>query len=1123
MSARFLMVAWVLAAASLAAQGPRGAVRSGGLAIPGATITAAQGEIERTVYSDEQGRYSFEDLGEGEWAMRVEMFGFAPADQVWSGGEKPLDWEIELRAAPAPRFPGRAAQRMAAARGEGRFQQVEVNVADQVAAMESQSFSGAALDDAELIQSASESFLVNGSVSRGLDAPPMAPGFRRDGLGRPGGAPGFGDQGGNIFEQAGGQDGFSAGAGGGPEGPGGALFGGGGPRGGGPGGRGGSSAGRGRPGGRGGGRGGPGGGRGPGAGRARGGDGQGPPFLRQRGAMIFGNRSRRGQTPIRGSLTFTLRNSAFDAKPYSITGENIDKPSYAQSNFSASVGGQLRIPKLVEDSKTFWFFTYRGGRARNPYNAFDTMASALERSGDFSQSVARGPVSIFDPATGASFPNNQVPASRLDPAALGLTELIPLPNLPGAVRNYQIVSSAPRDSDSFSIRLNRSVTSKDRLSFSYNARLSDQSSLQLFGFEDTTESKGQSASLSWTRNIKQNVISSARVQLSRNRSEALPFFAFGDDIAGELGIGGVSRDPINYGPPNLTFTNFGALRDGAPSLRANTTFSVDEGLTIVKGDHTIRFGATYRRLQLNSISEQDARGTFSFSGVATSQLDERGLPAPNTGFDFADFLLGLPQSSSIRFGNPDTYFRAPAINAYLQDDWRISSGFSINYGLRYEFQPPFREQYGRLANLDVAPGFADVAPVLPGESGAFTGGFPAALIEADTNNFSPRFGMAWKPWSKLSTVIRGGYGVYYNGSVYNQAATRLAQQPPFSVTTTLVTGVDNQLTLANGFAASPDASILNSFAVAKRYRVGYAQTWNLSVQHDLPASMVLSATYLGTKGTRLDIQRAPNRSSAGVLDEDRQIADAVGFVYDSAEGNSIYHAGQVRLIRRFRRGISGNLQYTWAKSIDNVSTFGGGAAVVALYDDNLSLERGLSSFDVRHTLSAGWVWSSPISQGVFGPPPKHWWQRLLKSWTVSGAVAANTGAPLTAQVLGNQANSARSGVVGSGRAEATGAPVTLSGAFFNPVAFTTPATGQLGNAGRNTIPGPGTFSVDMSLGRAFRLDDNRRSMEIRVSSSNIFNNVNIRRLGTTVNASNFGLPTAAANMRTVTLTLRVRF
>ncbi|MEZ5367029.1 MAG: hypothetical protein R2748_33010 [Bryobacterales bacterium] len=197
--------------------------------------------------------------------------------------------------------------------------------------------------------------------------------------------------------------------------------------------------------------------------------------------------------------------------------------------------------------------------------------------------------------------------------------------------------------------------------------------------------------------------------------------------------------------------------------------------------------------------------------------------------------------------------------------------------------------------------------------------------------------------------------------------------------------------------------------------------------------------------------------------------------------------------------------------------------MVALYDDNLSLERGLSSFDVRHTLSAGWVWTSPIAQGVFGPPPEHLWQRLLKSWTITGNIAGNTGTPLTAQALGNQANSGGSGVVGSGRADSTGLPVTLAGAWFNPAAFTTPSAGQLGNAGRNTIPGPGVFTVNMSVGRSFRLDDNRRSLELRASSNNAFNKVNISRLATTVNASNFGLPTAAGNMRTITLSMRVRF
>jgi len=179
-------------------------------------------------------------------------------------------------------------------------------------------------------------------------------------------------------------------------------------------------------------------------------------------------------------------------------------------------------------------------------------------------------------------------------------------------------------SDNFSLRMGRSITDADRLSASYNLRIGDSETAQLFGFRDTTGNRAQSASLGWTRNIKTNVINSARLTFSRNRIETLPFFAFGTDVAGELGIDGTSDSPINFGPPNLTFTNFGDLTDGSPLLRRDQTFGISEGVTWVKGNHNLSIGGDYRWIQINTISEQNARGSFSFSGLATSAFDDQG-------------------------------------------------------------------------------------------------------------------------------------------------------------------------------------------------------------------------------------------------------------------------------------------------------------------------------------------------------------------------------------------------------------------------------------------------------------------------------------------------------------------
>ncbi len=1120
-----LPVAVTLACGSLWAVEHAGVVRSQKLPIPGAVVTATQGESKLATSSDEAGRYRFEEIAAGTWTIEVSMFGFETVSRevVVAKGGGALEWELKLAERERPMGP-RGGPRLSQAERRERFRRLAVNQTQQPNTIlnELTTMADPTATMTALGQDANESFLVTGSLSQGLQTPgqndPFGGGVR--------GFSGLSNQGNPFANRGGEQGGDGAGfgrGGGGRGGPGGGRR---------AGGRGGGG-GRGGPGGRGGGRGG--GGRGgPGGPGARGPGGreitperraQIREWMRRRGTMQFGNRIGAGRSSMRGALTFSFGNSALDARPYSLTGQTVDKPSYAQGQFGAMLGGPLKIPKIIDDEKTFFFFRYNGSRSRNPFNRTSTLPSELERMGDFSQSIASGPVTLFDAANGSTFPNNVIPASRFDGASLGLLPLIPLPNQPGRVQNYQFITSVPQNSDVLGIRLGRSLSEKDRLSGSYNLRTRDSEAAQLFGFRDTTGARSQSASLGWTHNFTASVINNVNLTYSRNRIETLPFFAFGEDIAGNLGIEGTSNDPVNHGPPNVTFTNFGDLTDGSPTLRRDQTFGIREGITWVRGSHNLSFGGDLRRIQLNTISEQNARGSFSFSGLATSEFDEAGLPLRDTGFDFADFLLGLPQSSSIRFGNPDTYFRSSAYSFYLQDDWRVASNFTVNFGMRYEFLGPFQEKFDRIVNLDVASGFAGVEPVLPGGSGSFTGSFPNALIEPDRNNFAPRLGIAWKPWAQRSTLVRAGYGWYYNGSVYNQAASRLGQQPPFATTGTVTTSLDQVLTVRNGFAVTPDQDITNTFAVDRNYLVGYAQTWNLAVQQDLPGSMVLEVGYLGTKGTRLDIQRSPNQAPPGsplTAEERRLIGNAVGFTFDSSEGNSIYHAGQVRLNRRFRGGVSFNTLYTFAKSLDNVSTFGGGAAVVALYDRNLNLERGLSSFDQRHTLTVGYVLESPVG-GRQGTPSKNMFEMMFRDWTFTGGVTANSGTPFTATVLGNQANSGGSGVVGSGRADATGLAVDSGAGFFNPGAFTTPPADRFGNAARNTIPGPGLFALNFGVGRNFRLGQDRKTLQFRVESSNVTNNVSYTGLGTTVNASNFGLATNTAAMRTMRASLRFRF
>ena len=358
------------------------------------------------------------------------------------------------------------------------------------------------------------------------------------------------------------------------------------------------------------------------------------------------------------------------------------------------------------------------------------------------------------------------------------------------------------------------------------------------------------------------------------------------------------------------------------------------------------------------------------------------------------------------------------------------------------------------------------------------------------------------------------------------ALTRVFK-PPFAVASTFNTSTEKVLTLSDPFTGPPGVGILNTYAVEKNYGTPYAQSWNTSLEFDLPQHLVLETAYLGTKGTGLIMQRLPNRAlpgSASSSEIRRQIPYAVGFQYDSTDGNSIFNALQVRLTRRLQRGAGFNLQYTFAKSIDDASSIGGSGSVVVQNDSNFAAERGLSNFDRRHVLNLNTNLYSPFGRNGYFLKEHSKLSSALEEWTMSFAVIAQTGSPFTAMVLGNVADAAGTGAIGSARADATGLSIFSGSGYFNTAAFTIPAAGQYGNAARNTIPGPATLVVNGSFGRGFRIgDDNRRRLDIRADMSNLLNQVNITGLGVVVNSLNYGLATNAGAMRSVTLTARFRF
>lgn len=845
-------------------------------------------------------------------------------------------------------------------------------------------------------------------------------------------------------------------------------------------------------------------------------------------AAAFGNNRNGGNGLYNGGIGIVLDNSALDARPFSLTGQDTPKAAYNRITGVLALGGPLRIPHLIKNGPNF-FVGYQWTRNNDANTDSALMPDTAERSGIF-------PNLIHDPLTGSPFPGNIIPQSRISPQARSLLGFYPAPNFTGnSGYNYQLPMVSPTHQDALQSRFDKALGSKNQVYGRFAFQSTRTDTPNLFGFLDATDVLGIDAGANWSHRFNQQWFLNLGIQFSRQSTRVAPFFENRANVSGAAGISGNNQDPRNWGPPSLNFSSgIAGLSDSQSSFDRNRTTGVSYSTQWNRGAHNISFGTDFRRQEFNYLSQQDPRGTFTFTGAAT-------------GSDFADFLLGVPDTSSIAFGNADKYLRESVYDAYITDDWRIGPGLSVNAGARWEYGAPITELYGRLVNLDIAPGFAAVAPVVASDpAGALTGQrYPSSLVERDKRGFEPRIGIAWHPIAGSSLVARAGYGVYYDTSVYQTIALQMAQQPPLSKTLSVQNSAADPLTLANGFTAPP-SSAANTFAIDPNFRPGYAQNWQLSVQRDLPGSLQMTATYLGIKGTRGPQEFLPNTYPAGA--ESPCITCPTGFAYLTSNGNSTREAAQIQLRRRLHNGLAATLQYTFSKSIDDVAALGGQGASTGAQNSSvqnpfgsgnavsggtnpaslaiaqnwldLSAERGLSTFDQRHLLSLQMQYTTGMGMGG-GTLLGGWRGALFKDWTFATEITAGSGLPQTPVYL---AAVQGTGVTGTIRPEYTGASLYTAppGLFLNPAAYSAPPAGQWGNAGRDSIAGPAQFTLNASLARTFRLSD-RLNLDLRVDSTNALNDVVFTAWNTTVKSVQFGLPAAANAMRSIQTTLRLRF
>lgn len=995
------------AMAALAGADSRGVVKFGGLPLPGATVTASQGEKKITTATDGQGAYTL-DLTPGAWTIQVEMQCFGPEkrDVTIRDGAPGEEWELKL----LPMEEIRAAATLLLTPPPAPAANLTVNsppAADSAKKDEKkpdeQKPAAGPAPNPDSSQDASDNFLINGSQNNAASSP---------------------------FAQS----------------------------------------------------------------------------------AAFGNNRRNFRGLYNGSFGVILDNSTLDAQNFSLTGQQTPKPSYSNFQGVGNFGGPLRIPHILNANQApMIFIGYQWTRNSNSSTQTGLMPTAAERAGNFSALTTP----LIDPLNGFPFAGNMIPLTRISPQALALLNFYPQPNFNGTSYNYQIPTAQQKHMDALNMRVNKLINSKNQISGLFAFQDTRQNSANLFDFLDTTDTFGLNSNIAWRNTISPHVFGTLTLQFSRMSTSLKPFFDNRENVSGAAGITGNDQSPAYWGPPSLSFADgISGLSDGNASANHNQTGAIGYSLYWSKGRHNITFGADYKRQQFNYLNEANPRGSLTFTGAASGDA-------------LADFMLGVPDTAAIAFGNADKYFRDSLYDGYVVDDWRLSPELTLNLGARWEYNSPITELYGRLVNLDVAPGFTAVAPVVASDpTGPLTGEHYAdSLVNPDKHAVQPRISLAWRPLSGSSLVVRSGYGVYYNTSVYQTIATQMAQQSPLSKSLSVQNSAADPLTLANPFVASPGITT-DTFAIDPNFRVGYAQNWNLSVQRDLPGGLVMIATYLGIKGTRAVQEFLPNTYPIGATNPCPTCP--TGFAYMTSNGNSTYESGSFQLRRRLHSGFQASLQYTYSKAIDDAALGGTGgpnsggqsAAVIAQNWLDLSAERGLSSFDQRNLLKAQLQYTSGM--GLHGGTLLGGWRgELLKEWTFLSSITVGSGLPLTPTYL---AAVQGTGVTGPIRPDYTGANLYAApaGLFLNPAAYVAPVAGEWGNAGRDSIAGPDQFTLNASMARTFRLND-RWSLDVRVDSNNLLNHVTFPSWNTTINSLQFGLPMTANAMRTMQSTLRLRF
>ena len=812
-----------------------------------------------------------------------------------------------------------------------------------------------------------------------------------------------------------------------------------------------------------------------------------------------------GSNDFHGSAFEFHRNAALDARNFFAPASE-PKPKYIRNQFGGALGGPIK------HDRTFFFADYEGTRSREGITRITNVPTAEERVGNFSHSVFGVPTNPF---TGMPFDNGIIPDFFQNPVGRAIAALYPLPNRNVPFQNFVSSPVLRDDNDSFDARVDHRLTDRADLTFRYS--FGDRDLFEPFtgssfsivpGFGDTVKRRSQNGMGALTLVLTPNLVNESRVAFNRVAQSVTQEASV---LNSEVGLPTISPRERDLGLSFITITGFSPLGDEGnnPQDSVTNVYQFLNNSSYVHGNHLFKFGADLRFSQQNAFRDVESRGRLQFSPFF--QL---------TGNALGDMLLGFPLLTSVaRVDNPQK-IRTESYNFYINDSYRVTPRLTINAGLRYEYNSPPVDADDRATIYDLVT--RSLVPV-------GTNGVPRSGFDADKNNFAPRVGFAWSFNEK--TVLRGGYGIYYDQSPLAPAEA-LYFNAPFFDNNIFFSLPGLPLTLDDPFPSFfpfplPDSAL----AIQRDLRTGYMQHWNFNIERQIFNESVLEVAYVGSKGTKLLTARDINQPQPSVLPPGLPFVPRPDPRFDDIDllesrANSNYNALQVRYQQRLARGFSALASYTWSKSIDDASNFftSAGDPNFPQNSYNVAAERGLSNFDVRHRFSLSYSYALPFKKAEDGLAAS-----LVNGWETFGIVTLQSGRPFTVALLSEIDNSGTGrSILGFGandRPNLVGNPDlsnSTTDQWFNTAAFAFPAPGTFGNAGRNILEGPGFQNINMSILKNTRFNE-RVNLQFRAEAFNLFNHPNFNLPDNFLGSPTFGRITSARDPRHIQFGLKLLF